>query len=124
MIFIEPYSGSVPIVDFIKTSHGPIDIEMYYLASRPILHAMAAAQQRGQPVQVIIDGRPYKMPRHLVAREIARIKATGAEVKVAPPGLIRLSALITPNTRWHPQGRLLGPRIGITQRFIGIANTS
>ncbi len=85
MIFIEPYSGSVPIVDFIKTSHGPIDIEMYYLASRPILHAMAAAQQRGQPVQVIIDGRPYKMPRHLVAREIARIKATGAEVKVAPP---------------------------------------
>ena len=84
MIFIEPGAGAAPIIDFIKSSHGPIDIEVYYLASRPILHAMAAAQRRGRLVRVIIDGRPYKMSRHLVAREMAMIKATGAEVKVAP----------------------------------------
>ncbi|WP_287787622.1 phospholipase D-like domain-containing protein [Acidiphilium sp.] len=85
MLYIEPIAGPGPFVHFIEEARGPIDINVYYLNSRLILRAVAAARRRREPVNVIIDGRPYRMSHRLVTKEIARIKATGAKVKAAPP---------------------------------------
>jgi phosphatidylserine/phosphatidylglycerophosphate/cardiolipin synthase-like enzyme len=82
-LFIEPGAGSAPIVRFIETARHPVDIEVYYLSSRLILGAIAADHERGVPVRVIVDGRPYRMAHHLVAREIARLRASGALVRTA-----------------------------------------
>ena len=80
ILFIEPGGGPAPFVDFIEDARGPIDINVYHLSSRPVLRAMAEAHRRGEPVHVMIDERLFRMSRHLVEREIARIRATGARV--------------------------------------------
>ncbi|MGC9271457.1 phospholipase D-like domain-containing protein [Acidiphilium sp.] len=83
-LFVEPGAGPAPIVRFIEAARRPVDIEVYYLASRAVLGAIAAEHARGIPVRVIIDGKPYRMSHRLVAREIARLRASGAEVRTAP----------------------------------------
>ena len=85
MLFIEPAAGPAPFVHFIEHARGPIDINVYYLNSRPILRAMAEAHRRGEPVHVMINGRPYRMSHRLVEKEISRIRATDANVRVSPP---------------------------------------
>lgn len=85
MLFIEPTAGPAPFVHFVDDADGPLDINVYYLSSSPILRAMAAAHRRGEVVHVIVDGHPYRMSRRLVASEIARIRATGAYVSVSAP---------------------------------------
>jgi phosphatidylserine/phosphatidylglycerophosphate/cardiolipin synthase-like enzyme len=84
MLFIEPAAGPAPIVRFIETARHPVDIEVYYLSSRPILAAISADRHRGIAVRVIIDREPYRMSHRLVATEASRIRACGAILRYAP----------------------------------------
>lgn len=84
MLFIEPQSGVAPIVRFIEQARQKLAIEVYYLSSRPVLAAIHHDHMRGIAVRVIVDGRPYRMAHRLVAAEIARIRAAGGDVRIAP----------------------------------------
>lgn len=77
-------SGTAPVVQFIERAHGQLGIEVYYLTSKPILGAINGAVQRGVAAFAIVDGRPYRMSRKRVRKEIAAIAATGAKVEAAP----------------------------------------
>ena len=84
-LYVEPTAGSAPITSFIRAATAPVDVEVYYLASRPVIQAIQAARERGVIVRVIVDGRPYRLPHRLIETEIRRLRAAGADVRVSPP---------------------------------------
>jgi phosphatidylserine/phosphatidylglycerophosphate/cardiolipin synthase-like enzyme len=84
MISICPQSGVAPVIRFLDDARTSLGINVYYLSSKPILLAIAADVRRGVKTYVIVDGAPYRMSRATVAREISQIKATGANVHIAP----------------------------------------
>lgn len=84
MIWVCPQSGSAPVVRFIEDARKTLAVNMYYLSSKPILRAIAADVRRGVKTYVIVDAEPYRMSRATVSKEVARIRATGAQVHLAP----------------------------------------
>ncbi len=84
MISICPQSGPAPVIRFLKDARVTLGINVYYLASKPVLQAITADVRRGVKTYVIVDGEPYGMSRTAVARELAHLRATGAHVHIAP----------------------------------------
>ncbi|SIR29452.1 MULTISPECIES: phospholipase D-like domain-containing protein [Acidiphilium] len=84
MISICPQSGPAPVIRFIEDARVTLGINVYYLASKPVLRAIKADVRRGVKTYVIVDGEPYGISRSLVSRELAHLRATGAHVHVAP----------------------------------------
>ncbi|MHB1665912.1 phospholipase D-like domain-containing protein [Thiomonas sp.] len=84
MIYIEPHAGPAPIEQVIADARHSVDLSVYYLSSRPILQALAAAHARGVDVRVLLDGKPYGMRPGLVQKEWRAVRATGASVQRAP----------------------------------------
>ncbi len=81
MLFIEPQAGVAPVVRFIRHAHQRLDINTYLLTDRVILRAVQSAVRHGVRVRIIIARHPYgRRPRG----EIARLRATGAQVRYAP----------------------------------------
>ncbi|MHB1512024.1 MAG: phospholipase D-like domain-containing protein [Acidiferrobacter sp.] len=81
MLFIEPQAGVAPVVRFIHHAHKRLDINTYLLTDRVILRAVHSAVRHGVRVRIIIARHPYgRRPRG----EIARLRATGAQVRYAP----------------------------------------
>ncbi len=81
MLFIEPFAGVAPVVRFIREAHRRLDINTYLLTDRVILRAVHAAVRHGVRVRIIIARHPYgRRPRG----EMARLRATGAQVHYAP----------------------------------------
>ena len=80
-IYIEPHAGARPVIAFIQQAHGTLDINAYLATDRRIIQAIAQDVHRGIRVRILIDRRPYGgRPRG----EIARLWATGAQVRYAP----------------------------------------
>ncbi len=80
-IYIEPHAGARPVIAFIQQAHGTLDINAYLATDRRIIQAIAQDVHRGIRVRILIDRRPYGgRPRG----EIARLRATGAQVRSAP----------------------------------------
>lgn len=84
MISICPQSGAAPVIRFLADARVTLGINVYYLASKPVLQAITADVRRGVKTYVIVDGKPYGMSQGRVARELAHLRATGAHVQVAP----------------------------------------
>nr|WP_226827518.1 phospholipase D-like domain-containing protein [Igneacidithiobacillus copahuensis] len=83
-MYIEPNAGSAPIVQVIDQTRHSVDLNVYYLSSRPIMAALKAARARGVNVRVILDGKPYGMKPWQVRKEFHAVAALGAEVHQAP----------------------------------------
>ncbi len=80
-IFIEPQAGVRPVITFIQRARGTLDINVYLMTDRRIIRAITHDVRRGIRVRILIDRRPYGgRPRG----EIARLRATGAQVHYAP----------------------------------------
>ena len=80
-IYIEPHAGVRPVIAFIQRARGPLNINAYLMTDRPIIRAITQDVRRGIRVRILIDRRPYGgRPRG----EIARLRATGAQVHYAP----------------------------------------
>ncbi len=84
MLYIEPNAGPAPIVQVIQAARHSVDLNVYYLSSRPILSALEAARQRGVQVRVILDGKPYGMKPRQVSHEFRAAEALGLQVRPAP----------------------------------------
>jgi Phosphatidylserine/phosphatidylglycerophosphate/cardiolipin synthases and related enzymes len=84
MISICPQSGPAPVIRFLDKARVTLGINVYYLTSKPVLQAIAADVHRGVKTYVIVDGKPYGIPRSAVIRELAHLRATGAHVHIAP----------------------------------------
>lgn len=85
MLYIEPYAGQKPIVQVISSARREVNLNVYYLSSRPILHALRDARARGVVVQVILDEHPYGMKPWMIRKEVRAVQATGAALQWAPP---------------------------------------
>ncbi len=81
----EPTAGVSPILGVITAAHQNVRVEVYYLSDRPILKAIKAAEARGVKVEVMVEGKPYRMSASQVDKEENAIRATGATLKLAPP---------------------------------------
>ena len=80
-LYIEPRAGVGPVIAFIQQARGTLDINAYLATDRRIIQAIAQDVRRGIRVRILIDRRPYGgRPRG----EIARLRATGAQVRYAP----------------------------------------
>ena len=84
MLYIEPYAGVAPIVHVIDQARHVVDLNVYYLTSRPILDALRAAHARGVTVRVILDGRPWHVSPEKVHQEARAVVETGAKLHWAP----------------------------------------
>ena len=82
MLFIEPHAGIAPVIRFVREARARLDINTYLLTDRRVLAAVHDAVQRGVRVRVIIARHPYG---HRPRGERARLRATGATVRYAPP---------------------------------------
>lgn len=82
MLFIEPHAGVAPVVRFIRDAQTRLDINTYLLTDRVVLAAVRSAVRRGVRVRIIIARHPYGRRPH---GEMARLRATGAAVRYAPP---------------------------------------
>ncbi|MHB8409988.1 MAG: phospholipase D-like domain-containing protein [Acidiferrobacterales bacterium] len=82
MLWIEPVSGTTPIIQFIQEARGTLDINAYMLTDRKVLASIAEDVRGGVKVRILIDRRPYGgRPRN----ELSALRATGATVRFAPP---------------------------------------
>ena len=80
-IYTEPQAGVRPVIAFIQRARGPLNINAYLMTDRRIIRAITHDVRRGIRVRILIDRRPYGgRPRG----EIARLRATGAQVHYAP----------------------------------------
>ncbi|RBL99115.1 GTP-binding protein [Acidithiobacillus ferridurans] len=84
-LYIEPHAGPAPVVQVIQSARHNVSVEVYYLASRPILNALRAAHNRGVNVRVILDKHPYGMRPWQVRKEAREVEVTGAKLHWAPP---------------------------------------
>jgi phosphatidylserine/phosphatidylglycerophosphate/cardiolipin synthase-like enzyme len=84
MLYIEPSVGVAPIVQVIDQARHTVDLNVYYLSSRPILDALRAAHARGVVVRVILDGRPWHISPQQVQQEARAVVETGAKLHWAP----------------------------------------
>ena len=80
-LYIEPHAGVGPVIAFIQQARGTLDINAYLATDRRIIQAIAQDVRRGIRVRILIDRRPYGGRPH---GEIARLRATGAQVRYAP----------------------------------------
>ncbi|MFA5732325.1 MAG: phospholipase D-like domain-containing protein [Acidithiobacillus sp.] len=55
MLYIEPHAGPAPMVQVITDARHTVDLNVYYLSSKPILSALRRAHARGVNVRVILD---------------------------------------------------------------------
>lgn len=84
MLYVEPAAGDSPILSIIQQARREIDLNVYFLDSRPIISALEAAKRRGVRVEVILDGKPYRMSPWKVRKEFATLKQDGIQVRAAP----------------------------------------
>lgn len=84
MLYIEPSAGVAPIVQVIDRAGHTVDLNVYYLSSRPILAALRAAHARGVVVRVILDGRPWHISPQQIHQEAVAVVETGATLHWAP----------------------------------------
>lgn len=84
MLYIEPTAGVAPIVQVIDQARHTVDLNVYYLSSRPILDALREARARGVVVRVILDGRPWHISPQKVQQEARAVVETGAKLHWAP----------------------------------------
>lgn len=84
MLYIEPSAGVAPIIQVIDRARHTVDLNVYYLSSRPILDALRAAHARGVMVRVILDGRPWHISPQKVQQEARAVVETGAKLHWAP----------------------------------------
>ena len=82
MLFIEPHAGVAPVIHFVRAARTRLDINTSLLTDRRVLAAVREAVARGVRVRVIIARHPYGHRPH---GELARLRATGAKVRTAPP---------------------------------------
>ena len=80
-LYIEPHAGVGPVIAFIQQARGTLDINAYLATDRRIIQAIAQDVRRGIRVRILIDRRHYGGRPH---GEIARLRATGAQVRYAP----------------------------------------
>ncbi|MBN6739786.1 GTP-binding protein [Acidithiobacillus sp. MC6.1] len=76
--------GPAPIVQVIRSARHSVDLNVYYLSSRPIMAALKAARNRGVNVRVILDARPYGMKPWQIRKEFHAVAVLGAQVHQAP----------------------------------------
>ncbi len=84
MLTIEPHAGTAPVVQVIQSARHAVDVNVYFLSSRPILDALRAAHARGVVVRVILDEHPYGIQPWRIRKEAAAVRATGAMLHWAP----------------------------------------
>lgn len=84
MIYVEPTAGVAPIVQVIDRARHTVDLNAYYLSSRPVLDALREAHARGVVVRVILDGRPWHISPQKVQQEARAVVETGAKLHWAP----------------------------------------
>lgn len=83
-LYVEPQAGLRPLLALLRGAHQRIEIEAYYVSSRPFLEALHAAIRRGVRVRVILDRTPWGIPRWRVRREARLLREMGARVRWAP----------------------------------------
>lgn len=83
-LYVEPMAGAGPVVSVIAAARQSVDLNVYYLSSRPILDALRDAVRRGVHVRVILDQKPYGIHNDLVIREANNVQAAGAQLRWAP----------------------------------------
>ena len=84
MLYVEPQAGPAPILQVIQQAHRSVDLNVYYLSSRPVIHALAHAVGRGVRVRVILDKYPYGMKPWQIRKEADAVQAIGARLHWAP----------------------------------------
>jgi hypothetical protein len=84
MLYIEPHAGPAPIVQVITDARHTVDLNVYYLSSKPILSALRRAHARGVNVRVILDRHPYGIKPWMVRKEVRAVRETGATLRWAP----------------------------------------
>ena len=84
MLYVEPSAGVAPLVQVIDRARHTVDLNVYYLSSRPILDALREAHARGVVVRVILDGRPWHIAPQKVQQEARAVVETGAKLHWAP----------------------------------------
>jgi phosphatidylserine/phosphatidylglycerophosphate/cardiolipin synthase-like enzyme len=84
MLSVEPYAGLAPILSVIHSAHHELDIGVYYLDDRRILHAVRDAVQRGVDVRIMVEPKPFGMKPWQVQKEVQKIEATGAHFQYVP----------------------------------------
>ena len=84
MLYVEPQAGPAPILQVIQQAHRSVDLNVYYLSSRPVIHALAHAVGRGVRVRVILDEHPYGMKPWQIRKEADAVQAIGARLHWAP----------------------------------------
>ncbi len=82
MLIIEPHAGVAPVQQFIAQARGVLDINTYLATDDRLLASIASAVRRGVKVRILVDSKPYG---GRPAGEVARLRATGAQVRFAPP---------------------------------------
>ncbi len=84
MLYVEPQAGPAPILQVIQQAHRSVDLNVYYLSSRPVIHALAHAVGRGVRVRVILDEHPYGMKPWQIRKEADAVQAIGGRLHWAP----------------------------------------
>jgi len=84
MLYVEPQAGPAPVLQVIQQAHRSVDLNVYYLSSHSVIHALAHAVERGVRVRVILDEYPYGMKPWRIRKEANAVQATGARLHWAP----------------------------------------
>ena len=78
MLYIEPHAGPAPIVQVITDARHTVDLNVYYLSSKPILSALRRAHARGVNVRVILD--QHQCRRSTQRRSSGATRRAGAAI--------------------------------------------
>lgn len=89
-VFLEPQSGTMPIVKAINNAKESIKMTMYLLSDQQVIDALIASAKRGVKVKVLLEKTPFEnknkpshpSPQKAVYKEL---KAAGAHVKWTNP---------------------------------------
>lgn len=58
-LFLQPASGTTPLVDAITNAHKDILVEDYLLSDKAIIQALELAKQRGVNVEIMLEQHPF-----------------------------------------------------------------
>lgn len=82
--YVEPHVGVSPVIQVIEEARRVLDLNVYLLSDRRVLHALREAVARGIKVRVILERHPYRMRGYKIRKEYRAVEATGAKVHFGP----------------------------------------
>ena len=84
-VFVEPDAGEAPILHAIEGANSSIEVEVYILSDRTIIHALEDAAGRGVDVRLLLEPKPFGGGAVSAQQTLQELQAAGVNAESADP---------------------------------------